>query len=379
MTPQAEANPNMKYWLIRSQLHETEIQQGLREHTFDRIVVNESLERGDAVYIAGTYGDLYACGTVHTVTLYQDEDSAQQRMKVDVAFLAIGKHLLSSELLSKSPELARPFAKTDTNLIRLRVEEASSFNGLLRGVAAKTPPDPLAALIFILGQPVRLEEARDTEFKEITSQNPVDVIKNAADEYAVAFLNKGKLGGSIFWGIRDSREVVGTRFNYAQRDEIRRQVSNKIGQIQPRIPLSSFHLDFHAVQNADGQEINDLWVCELNIYGGLSTHLYATGSGDVFIKTDGGKKKLDHMQKVVEILRRNDVGGNHEAKLEENGMFAIVTWLTQCAQSNAGNVWAPTPGSYEHRLAEKMVQQGRLMRVPGVPGNYALPGSITIQ
>ncbi|MBI5350048.1 MAG: ATP-binding protein, partial [Chloroflexi bacterium] len=49
---------------------------------------------------------------------------------------------------------------------------------------------------FILNQTVRFEEDRHHEFKEIKGGNPIDAIKNAADEYVVGFLNSGLGGGS---------------------------------------------------------------------------------------------------------------------------------------------------------------------------------------
>jgi len=83
---------------------------------------------------------------------------------------------------------------------------------------------------FVLNHSVPVEETRHYEFKEIKGSNPVDTIKNTADEYVVAFLNSE--GGRIYWGIRDSdRIAVGVNLNYKQRDDLRRVVSEKLAQI----------------------------------------------------------------------------------------------------------------------------------------------------
>jgi hypothetical protein len=99
---------------------------------------------------------------------------------------------------------------------------------------------------FILNQPVPIEETRHYEFKEVKGPNPVNAIKNVADEYAVAFLNSE--GGRIFWDIRDSdRMVVGVRLDFGQRDEVSRIVTEKLFNIQPAVAPQSYRLEFHQV------------------------------------------------------------------------------------------------------------------------------------
>src|SRR5687767_9680133 len=97
---------------------------------------------------------------------------------------------------------------------------------------------------FVLNEPISEEETRHCEFKEIKGRNPVDTIKNSADEYVVAFLNSE--GGRIYWGIRDSdRVVVGVKLSSSQRDEIRRVVGEKLAQIQPPISPTAYRITFH--------------------------------------------------------------------------------------------------------------------------------------
>ena len=224
---------------------------------------------------------------------------------------------------------------------------------------------------------MKIEERRYAEFKEITGRNPVDSIKNTADEYAVAFLNKE--GGSIFWGIRDTdRVVVGVHLTYQQRDDIRRTVCQKFAQIQPSFSVSLFNLDFYPVRDEQGQDIDDLWIFEAEIPEGSPTDLYATGGGEVFIKTDGGKQKLSHTQKIAEVERRKGIQRAEAHDPDEDEMFARVAELTMHARSNTGDAWFPILGSDEHKLAEKMVRLNLLERTPGGLGGYTLPGRIRL-
>jgi hypothetical protein len=168
---------------------------------------------------------------------------------------------------------------------------------------APSQPNP----VFGLGKPVQFEESRHAEFKEVTGKNPVESIKNTADEYAVAFLNRE--GGKIYWGVRDGdRTVVGVSLNHSQRDALRRVVTEKLAQVTPPIPVSDFRFELHPVRDAAGQVITDLYVCELDVPRGRADELYATGGNEVFVKTDGGKRKLNVQQIVAEDRRRRTIG-----------------------------------------------------------------------
>ncbi len=382
----------MKSWLMRAPIHITDIQPSYagRLWPYEKIFPNDRLRGGDVAYLASGYGDLYAWGYVSKIEPYEDRDLGKEMFRVSVSRPVIRQGLLSAEQVRQSPILAKVLAKIETNLIELTVDEAKALNQLLRSQGVETPPDPEEEAAptpeqpqsrranpertFILNKSVRIEETRYAEFKAVTARNPVDSIKNTADEYAVALLNKE--GGSIFWGIRDNdRVVVGLALDYQQRDEIRREVSNKLSQIQPHFPISLFNLDFHPVKNDDRQDIEDLWVFEMDIPGGASTELYATASGEVHVKTDGGKQKLNYSQIVAEVRRRS-VQQAEPHDPDEDTMFAIVAEMTRRARTSTGDAWFPEPGSDGHRLAEKMVSRGLLERTPLGIGGYMLPGRI---
>jgi hypothetical protein len=154
---------------------------------------------------------------------------------------------------------------------------------------------------FYVNQPIPIEETRHYEFKEVTGKNPISAIVNASDEYAVAFLNSG--GGRIFWGVRNAdRVAIGVRLDYEQRDRVRRQVWEKLFTIQPATALTHYRVELHPLYDGT-EEIHDPCVVELVVPAGDPRSLYLTASSEVFVKTDGGKKKLT-LQEILEEDRR---------------------------------------------------------------------------
>ena len=154
---------------------------------------------------------------------------------------------------------------------------------------------------FVLDHPVPFEETRLCEFKEIKGSNPARSITNDSDEYAVAFLNRE--GGRIFWGVRDSdRITVGVTLNERQRDKIRVNVSNKMGAILPPISVENWQLEFHNVYNFQGEIVADLWVVELVVPPPRERDVFYTGGRELFVKTEGGKKKLQGPE-ITEFIR----------------------------------------------------------------------------
>ena len=171
---------------------------------------------------------------------------------------------------------------------------------LTRATDADNLTDP-TQIRFVQDQPIPFEETRLYEFKEVKGKNPATSITNTADEYAVAFLNSES--GRIFWGIRDSdRITVGVTLNDQQRDEVRRMVSEKLGAIVPPIAVGGWQLEFHNVYNFEGETIEDLWVIELLISSQQQKDIFYTNSGELFVKTPGGKQKLLGPQ-VTEFIR----------------------------------------------------------------------------
>lgn len=165
---------------------------------------------------------------------------------------------------------------------------------------------------YQLGQVVAEEETIVTEFKEVKGGNPLDAIEKRADEYAVAFLNAA-VSGKIVWGVRDEdRVVVGVALSANQRDHLRRLVTEKLSSIAPAIPVSAFTLE---IIRLDGEASKDpaLCVVELKVAAPpLRVNLYFTQSGDAYIKTEGGRRKLNGPQIQEETMHRMELLKNAE-------------------------------------------------------------------
>ena len=160
---------------------------------------------------------------------------------------------------------------------------------------------PSTHLPYSLGQALHLEETRHVEFKEVKGANPVGAIANAADEYAVAFLN-GE-GGHIFWGVSDNGFVVGVKLNSVERNELRRSVTSKLHGIQPASDPTHFRFELRVVKGGAAVE-DELFVAELSVPGGEVDLPYYTGGGDAFVRVDGIKRKLKGPELTAWIKRR---------------------------------------------------------------------------
>lgn len=159
---------------------------------------------------------------------------------------------------------------------------------------------------FIRNQPVHLEEGRYCEFKEIKGRRPIGTIKNAADEYAVAYLNDGR-SGRVYWGIRDSdRVVTGVHLDSRHRDLLKRTVLNKLSTIIPPIDPGAYRITLHEVYEG-GASVPDLYVVELRVPVRMTPGIYSTSSGVVFQKTDSGKKELNDRE-IADLIVRQQAG-----------------------------------------------------------------------
>lgn len=153
---------------------------------------------------------------------------------------------------------------------------------------------------FAYGRPIELDETRNCEFKEIKGTHAARSIRDVADQYAVGFLNRE--GGTIFWGVRDSDHVVvGVTLDIADRDEVRRVVTERLIGIRPAIPPSLYKLEIYPVENAPEA---DLYIVELSVPRVATKDLFFTSKDEAWIKTDGGKIQLKGPQLQQEVLRR---------------------------------------------------------------------------
>lgn len=168
---------------------------------------------------------------------------------------------------------------------------------------------------FVINKPVEAEETRYCEFKEIKGGKPVDAIKNTCDEYVVAFLNSA--GGQIFWGVRDAdRHAVGVLLTLRERDELRRKVTDKLNQIQPPISPTAYQINLYPLYVDETSEnvVQDRFIVEIIAPRIISDDLFSTASGEVFVKTDSGKRKLT-FQEIQDEIRRRQIERNRTPPL----------------------------------------------------------------
>lgn len=171
---------------------------------------------------------------------------------------------------------------------------------------------------YLLGEYLSNEEGYKIEFKEVKGNNPINAIKNTCDEYVVAFLNYK--GGSIIWGVTDKdKKVVGIKLSDAnERDDLRKAIDNKLGQITPNISPSAYKIIFHNVFENE-YEKEGLYIVEIKINAVKDRDiLYATSGKEVFLKTISGKRKLSHEQVIDEIQRRNNNAKRKSPKKKES-------------------------------------------------------------
>ena len=212
-----------------------------------------------------------------------------------LAFLRFKQYQKAIECFEEGIELD---AEGQISVLRENKQVAEGY--LIRASDTDNLTEP-TQIRFVQGQPVPFEETRFYEFKEITGGNASRSIEDTSDIYAVAFLNRE--GGRIFWGVRNNdRITVGVKLDDGQRDDVRRKVSEKLWGIRPPISDEDWALEFHQVYELQGNPIEDLWIVELVISPQQEKEVFYTNSGELFVKTPGGKQKLLGPQ-VTEFIR----------------------------------------------------------------------------
>ncbi len=141
-------------------------------------------------------------------------------------------------------------------------------------------------LRFELGKVVPMEEHRYCEFKKIESSNPVNSIKDYAQEYIAAFLNRA--GGRIYFGITDKDRVVrGEPLSSRCRDELQQKIAGKLRELVPPVTPDYYRVNFHPVVDGQGSPIPDLVIVEIIVPLALDREATRTQSGRKPIMGDG--------------------------------------------------------------------------------------------
>jgi DNA modification methylase len=215
-------------------------------------------------------------------------------------WVAVEKEPLTAEIALSRLEREGLVAARDFNSLDAKdVRALKTVTYAFEPVATNIGVAPI--LRFRLNELVPIEETRHYEFKEIRGVSAARAIEAVVDEYVVAFLNSD--GGRIYWGIRDDRMVVGVSLTHEERDRIRRVVMEKIGHIDPPVPVATTRLLFHPVLDGN-RSLGDIYVVELVVPRVNARFLFSTASSQFYVRVDGANKRLKGTELQQEFLRR---------------------------------------------------------------------------
>ena len=271
----------MNYWLLAHRPYADQLNFWQLHHTW--IIysgsLDERLKLGDIVYIFGGDLGIYAWGIVS-----QKYQEPGEQTSLTIARGALQYSFIPLEQINQTKELAGLFNFPKGNTTFLTSSQVKVINYLL---PFNCKPDPPYKKHFVYNQPAKRDEDLHTEYKDVKPKN----IPNEAYEFAVAFLNKE--GGSIYFGIDDSNKTVtGINLTYAQKDEIKKSLENKLSHLEPApSAYVDYSMEFHNVIDEEGNEFNDLYVFELEVKRGSEIH--KTQGGKIYEKNYSGRRKLE--------------------------------------------------------------------------------------
>ena len=98
--------------------------------------------------------------------------------------------------------------------------------------------------------------------------------------------------GTIKWGISDKRIVKGVKLSKDDQDVISRKIAERVGQMKPYVSSDCVEVIFQNIAD-ESKIIEELYVVEVVVKSWTNDILFSTSKGEVYIKTEGGKKKLD--------------------------------------------------------------------------------------
>jgi len=167
---------------------------------------------------------------------------------------------------------------------------------------------------FLQGETFHQEEGDSIEFKEITSKKPVNRIVDHAEEYVLGFLN-AQIEGDLYLGIEDKFGIIqGVTLNRNDKDEIHRNIPNKLRSTDPPIPHEYYRVTVHEVLSSGLEPIEDLYVVQINIAQTKEKCLYRTSGGSVYLKKGSSCIKLTSEEITKEIERRTQIHLRKEAE-----------------------------------------------------------------
>lgn len=157
-----------------------------------------------------------------------------------------------------------------------------------------TDAQTVIPISYRIGDEFYCGESKEVELKEIKGKNPCDSIIDTAEIYINAYLNsKMKNVGKIFWGIDDKKTICGVRLTYDNIDTIQKRISEATSHAHPMIDPELYTIEFHKAMTEEGTLAEDIYVVEIDVYPHEPKYLYSTSKNEVYVKTAGGKQKLD--------------------------------------------------------------------------------------
>ncbi|MEG4596544.1 putative DNA binding domain-containing protein [Microcoleus sp. F6_B6] len=167
-------------------------------------------------------------------------------------------------------------------------------------------------IYFVKGESFDREEGDSVEFKEISSKRPVNTIVNHAEEYVLGFLN-AQIEGDIYLGLDDCGIIQGVILNRNERDEIGRNIPNKLRMTDPPISHHDYRVTVHDIFNSERERLEDLYVVQIHVIKTKDKHLYRTSGGSVYLKKGSSCIKLTSEEIAKEYERRTQVHLRKEA------------------------------------------------------------------
>lgn len=158
---------------------------------------------------------------------------------------------------------------------------------------------------FYLDKIVKFEEDYEYEFKDFSkSKNPSKTIIDTIEQYASGVLNSEN-GGRILYGISDNRKVIGLKLSYEQKDELNRNIQNKLQNLKPPIDPTVYKMAYHEIYNEEEKVIADMYIFEFYVPTYFDkTIMHFTHNGEAYAKINGVNQKLDILQVQDWIKRR---------------------------------------------------------------------------
>jgi hypothetical protein len=211
---------------------------------------------------------------------------------------------------------------------------------------------------LVKGEIFLKEERRYVEFKrevDTKKKNLVSGIVDYAEQYIIGFLN-AIIEGELYIGIDDFGEIFGINLNRKDRDNLSKQISDKLKYTEPPVPMSCYEVETLEVFDALGNPIEDLNIVKIIVLQANEEEylyraaksgywFYTTDEGHIFYKkgttcpaldgkqiaTEIGNRKLKYLRKegdkLDEILKAdpNNVGILRERIVNARNMRDIET------------------------------------------------------